>query len=90
MIPLTQREARIAKALLGYLHSLEGGQAEETLLHARTAESLAEPTLPLSEFNAVLARCNANGWLTGVASKLRANRCKWNLNDAGEAALTEL
>lgn len=92
---MTNREKQLCKTVLDVLHDSDGGQFEETLLHAEV--NLRE-SCSLTEFNGVVDICDRSAWLTGVKSKFapavqgrnQRPRMKWNINDAGEAARREL
>ena len=83
---MTDRDLKLAKALLDVLHDLDGGQAGEITLHAEV--NLKQPC-GATEFAAVLALCDRKKWITGVPAKL-TGKMKYNLNDAGEAARLEM
>jgi hypothetical protein len=85
---MTTRELTIIKAVLDYLHSLDGGQADEFLIH-RDIYQATDPVPSAAELKAVLAQCDAMRWITGVPAKF-TRKMKWNLNDAGEAARLEM
>jgi hypothetical protein len=84
---MTARELKIAKAILDALHDVDGMQMVEPVLHADAQLRLGEK-IPLAEFEAALAVCDAKRWLTGVKGKFLGR--KWNINDAGEAARLEM
>ena len=88
--PLTQREVVLSKAGLDYLHSLESGQAIELEIHAAILRDPAvHPKPSASEVEAVIQIWNNRRWAIGVPAKF-ANRMKWSISDAGEAARLEL
>lgn len=82
---MTKREQKISKAILETLHEREGRPLEESDLfgevHTRTESSLRE-------FKAILAICDARGWLTGVQGKYSGKL--WDINDEGEVARLQL
>ena len=82
---MTNREAKILKALLDVLNNLDGAQAGEITLHAETnlvVECAA------TEFAAVLKLGTDRKWINAVPSRLTGKN-KYNLTDAGEAARLE-
>lgn len=83
---MTTREIKLCRALLLVVHDLDGGQIEEILLHARVNEACE---CSVAEFAATLAHANVRGWVNRVENKT-TKRIKWNISDAGEAALLEL
>lgn len=88
---MTTRELQITKAVLGFLHSLEFGQATEVQIHAALTEdpALLPPKPGAKEVEVAIANCEANKWITGVPARHTRIK-KYNINDAGEAALLEL
>ncbi|MEI8288786.1 MAG: hypothetical protein WCH99_04890 [Verrucomicrobiota bacterium] len=84
---MTAREKQICQKILDALHDRDGLQLVEPMIHAEVQVRLDE-RVPLAEFDAALALCNARGWLTGVKGKFTG--LKWNINDAGEAARLEM
>ena len=85
---MTTREIAITKAVLEYLHSLDGGQADELLIH-REVYQATNPPPSAAELKSVIAQSDAMRWITGVPSKL-TRKMKWNINDAGEAARLDM
>ena len=85
---MTTRELTITKAVLDYLHSLDGGQADELIIHRDVARA-TNPPPSAGELRAVLAHCDARHWIIGVPAKF-TRAMKWNINDAGEAVRLEL
>lgn len=79
---MTERESKIAKALLDVLHNLDGAQAGEINLHAEV--NLIVPCGAV-EFGAVLKLCADRKWITSIPAKT-TGKLKYNINDAGEAA----
>lgn len=89
---MNEREATIAKAILGFLDRLDGGQAIETIIHASVQTDLrnhGEPAPSLREMQAALLICDQRGWITGVAARV-TKQMKWSLSDEGKAALLEM
>jgi hypothetical protein len=87
---MTTRETKIIKAVLEYLHALDYGQAAELHVHANAfGEEFGEPKPSVAELAAALAQCDARRWIVGVKPRF-ANKLKWNISDAGEAARLEL
>lgn len=82
---LTEREKKLAKKLLNTLHERDGKAIEETVLFG---EMHSATECSLREFKAVLAICDARGWLTGVAGKFSGKL--WDINDEGEIARLQL
>lgn len=90
---MTTRELTITKAVLDFLHSLEGGQATEIEIHAaiNQAPQIRSGPLPsAAELEAVIRNLDADKFITGVAARFNRRVMKWNINDAGEAARLEL
>lgn len=86
---MTHREREICRAILDYLHTLEGGQATDTLIHQKAFADF-DPAPSVQELDAALAEVNARRWTLGVPAKFDPRRMKWSLTDAGEAARLEL
>ena len=84
---MTTREAKLVKAIIQAAHERDGAQLNEAQLHA-DANLIASMTA--TEFDACLKICSHQRWLTGVTSRHNKNITLWNINDRGEAALTEL
>ena len=84
---MTEREFKIARAILTALHNLDGGQTSEPLLHAEVNLRVT-PCATKAEFDDALRLCDSRGWCVGVQSKFSGR--KWNLSDAGEAARLEM
>lgn len=90
MNPLTQREIILSKAGLDYLHGLDGGQAIELEIHAAILrEPAVHPKPSATEVEAIIKIWSERKWTIGVPSK-HANKMKWSLSDAGQAARLEL
>lgn len=84
---MTRREIKVCKALLKFLHDLDGGQVVESILHAGVIEITGE-TVSLGDFNAAMAICDTRGWCVVVPSKFHG--MKRSISDAGEGALAEM
>ncbi len=84
---MTKREQKLCKAILDVFHNMDGAQADERIIQAEAQLVIAD-NIPLAEFNAALALCDARGWITGVKSKFTG--AKYNINDRGEAARLEM
>lgn len=90
MNPLTQREIYLAKSALDYLHSLEGGQAIELEIHAAILRDITvHPKPSANEVESIISILNERRWTVGVPAKF-ANKMKWNISTAGEAARLEM
>jgi hypothetical protein len=86
---MTTREIQIVKSMLRTLHETEA-QMDEISIHRSINDPQGDGLgASLAELHAVIAICDSMGWLTGVKNKVNG-RMKWNINDAGEAALLEL
>lgn len=88
---MTTREVEISRALLQALHEQDRAQLSETQLHCGVNVCLSARgriAATLGEFNAALQIADKSGWVTGVAGRFMGR--KWNINDAGEAALLEM
>jgi homoserine kinase len=86
---MTNREIIITRAILKVLHD-DGGQWDELSIHRAINDPLgADAGASAAEVSAAISACDANGWLTGVPHKF-TRKMRWNINDAGEAALLEL
>jgi hypothetical protein len=84
---MTQRQRKLARAALNYLHDLDGGQACDVLVHAGVNEILGE-YVPLAEMDEVLELMDRQGWIITVKSKLKGTLR--SLSDLGEAARMEM
>ena len=84
---MTKRETAIAKAILDYLHDLDGGQAQDIVVHAGACENFMS-LIPRSEFDAVFAQCSKEGWLLGVPTRFRGTQ--WSISAMGEKARMEM
>lgn len=85
---MTTRELAILRALVNYLHTLDGRQADEIMIHAAVYHA-TDPAPGLKELLAALREADARGWVTGVPGRY-TGKTKFNLTDAGEAARLEL
>jgi len=88
---MTEREFQIARALLAVLHDRRGGQFTDLQLQAATDLRLASQGITsasTAEFDTVLKLVDGQRWITGIIGL--GGRRKWNINDAGEAALLEM
>jgi hypothetical protein len=88
---MTTREREISKAILAALHDQDRGQLSETQLHCTVNLKLQDAgrvAVTLGEFNGALNLCDKQGLVTGVAARFGGR--KWNISDAGEAALSEM
>lgn len=88
---MTTREREICKGLLAALHEQDRGQLSETQLHCAVNLKLQEAgrvSATLGEFNGALNLCDKQGLVTGVSARFGGR--KWNISDAGEAALSEM
>jgi hypothetical protein len=77
---MTAREIKIARRLLDYLHSLDGGQAHALTIHAEIG-GLSFCTG--EEFDAVLAELDRNRWVSGVKTEFKG--VLWSITDLGES-----
>ena len=84
---MTRREQKSCKGILDALHDMDGAQADDRIIHAE-AQLVIGDNIPLAEFNAALALCDARRWITGVKSKFAGT--KYSINDRGEAARLEM
>lgn len=84
---LTDREIRIARALLGSL-SDRGAPMADAVLHAEVEiriQSRGRPAIGLQEWTRVRLACERGGLIESSRSPLGAAR--WQITAAGEAAL---
>ncbi len=86
---MTNRERNIIKAILQYLHDADYGQRVETQIHAGAFKAFDETLPSVNELTMCLRLANAMQFIRGVPSRFERGM-KWNLTDAGEAALQEL
>lgn len=84
---MTQRQIQLTKAVLDYLHGLDGGQAGDVLIHAAVNQTLGGYT-PLKELDEVIEHADREGWVLTVISKFKG-RLR-SLTDAGAAARLEM
>ena len=82
---LTPREIKIAKAILDYLHGLDGGQAHALTLHAEIG---GMATCSAVEFDGVLGALDIRQYVLGIHTKFKGRM--WNISDAGEAARLQM
>lgn len=82
---MTQREIKISKVILDTLHAREAKAMREDELFGEVHKATE---CSLREFKAILAICDARGWLTGVAGKFSGSL--WDINDEGEVARLQL
>lgn len=89
---MTLRELTITKAVLEYLHSLEGGQSTEIQIHAaiNNDPKFSAPKPSAAELGNVIANLDALKFITGVPQRFNARIMKWNINDSGEAARLQM
>jgi hypothetical protein len=84
---MTKREIAICKAILDYLHDLDGGQAHELNIHAGACENFMA-LIPRSEFDPMLKHCAKHGWLLHVPTRFKGPL--WSISPAGEQARQEM
>ncbi|MGA2178792.1 MAG: hypothetical protein ABSH15_04335 [Verrucomicrobiota bacterium] len=89
---MTSRELVITKAVLNFLHGLDFHQATEPEIHAGISRdpAIGTPAPSVAELASVLKMCDSEKWITGAPARFNKRIMKWNINDAGEAALLEL
>ena len=85
---MTAREKKILKAVLQYLHDADHGQRTELQIHAGAFAGFDHGLPSVEELSFAIRLANGMGLVRGVAA--RFGGMKWNLTDAGEAALLEL
>ncbi len=85
---MTSKQRELAKSILQVLNGMDGGQMQETVLHAQVNLGLPR-NASFAEFNDALAVCDANGWVTGVSPRYGGSRL-WNISDSGQAARLEM
>ena len=85
---MTTRELKILAAVLNYLHTLEGGQADELKIHAVIYQK-ADPSPSVAELRSALRECEVKEYIMGVPARL-TGRMKWNITDLGESTRLEL
>jgi hypothetical protein len=81
------RDLAICKAILDYLHDLDGGQAHELNIHAGVCRNTLT-LIPKSEFDLMFRHCSKEGWLLHVATRFKGSL--WSINAAGEKARQEM
>jgi hypothetical protein len=84
---MTKRDLAICKAILDYLHNLDGGQAHELNIHAGACENFMS-LIPRSEFDAMFQHCAKQGWLLHVPTRFKGSL--WSINEVGEKARQEM
>jgi hypothetical protein len=84
---MTRRETAIAKSILDYLHDLEGGQAQELVIHAGAGERFMA-LIPKTEFDHIFATCSKEGWLIAVHTRFKCTL--WSISPDGEKARIEM
>lgn len=84
---MTRRQITISQALLDYLYGLDGGQANDVLIHSAVIQALGH-YVALTEFNEVLELADRAGWIVTVKSKFKGELR--SLSDAGTAARQEM
>ncbi len=90
MNPLTPREMSLAKAVLDYLHSLDGAQVVELQIHAAIIRDPAvHPNPSGTEVETIVKALDARRWIGGVPG-FAGGKMKWSITDAGEAARQRL
>jgi len=83
---MTARELKIARKVLDYLHGLDGGQADELVIHAEIGGLVVASVNELTE---VLSQLNEQRLIRGIMPKLY-KRLKWSITDLGESARLDL
>lgn len=78
---MTAREIKIAKKVLDYLHTLDGGQAHPVLIHAEVGGLLFCNT---GELDDVFAELDRRKYIIGVATDFKGTL--WSISDLGESA----
>ena len=85
---MTSREKKIVRHVLQYLHDVDRGQRTELQIHDNAFNAFDEVAPSVNELSAAIRLCNGMAFVRGVPSRFAG--MKWNLTDAGEAALLEL
>ena len=85
---MTLREKKILKAVPQYLHEADHGQRTEVQIHAGAFAGFESGIPSVEELAFALRLGNGMSFVRGVEA--RFGGMKWNLTDAGEAALLEL
>ena len=86
---MTRREQNIIKSILQYLHDADHGQRVETQIRAGAFENFNTAAPSVEELRVSLRIANDMGLVCGVPGRFAVGM-KWNITDAGEAALLEL
>lgn len=84
---MTHRDLAICKAILDYLHDLDGGQAGEITIHASACERFMA-VIPKTEFDAMFKHCQVEGWLFHVPTKFKGSL--WSISASGELARQQM
>jgi hypothetical protein len=84
---MTKAQRQITRALLETLHDLDGGQAQDAIVHQGVRQIVGQ-YVPLAEFNDALEFADRNGWIITIRSPLNGTLRK--LSDAGAAARLEM
>jgi hypothetical protein len=85
---MTNRERPIVRAILEFLHLMDGAQVTDQLLHAEVNLRVS-PTATLTEFNGAMGVCDGSGWIMGIVGRYGRGRL-WCITDAGEVAWAEM
>ena len=85
---MTAREKKILQHVLQYLHDADRGQRTEVQIHAGAFAGCDTGLPSVDELSFAIRLANGMQFVRGVAARFGA--MKWNLTDAGEAALLEL
>ena len=89
---MNERNLMIIREILRHLDGLEGGQAEEPLIHAAAQHGMCRQgreAPSLAEFEGCLHYCDEHKWVRGLPARI-TGRMKWALQDLGKDALQEL
>lgn len=84
---MTRRELAICKAILDYLHDLDGDQAQELSIHAGASENFFA-LIPKTEFDVQFKHCAKEGWLLRVDNKYKG--ALWSISNSGELARQQM
>lgn len=82
---MTQREIKISRRILDYLHELEGGQAHAFTIHGEIGGT---GICSATEFDAVLAALDRKKFVMFIETQFKGRL--WNITDAGEAARLQM
>lgn len=85
---MTIREKKILKHVLQYLHDADRGQRTEIQIHAGAFAGFDDRLPSVDELSCAIRLANGMAFVRGIAARFAG--MKWNLTDAGEAALLEL